>query len=474
MYCKHAFVDYYIINSDTEYSLFIHTKYLNKIQDRLQTVFRFQTRYERKIKCKLELDYRSPKYQNMRYVYDLWDNFCIMCDNASLFVSRSKDFFFSMMLVNHQAFSSVINIVAALWTSFCSFLSVSSEIIMWLIYGIIEFATEVGTCLRIFVVLLWQLFLVFINTIFLVVNAIENFIYLLWNGGVGTVSVLNTSVEILKESWDTACMKGEEFTDAVFFLVVGGFETIGCFVVDIFLYIFRILSSVLNVPYLLRDAIDSCIMMITKTMDYVWVNLTYSKEALFGVAVCMFLHIILTQGIKMSRTLNQRGITFPIFRHHYTNPVPRFDNDSEISDNEEPEGEEERDSSNLTESDNSDSESVDDSETNESDSIMSEITDSDIDLPNYGNYLQPSCRPPTPLINKPLNSTQLEREIERERDKRKCVVCQDHVKTVLILPCKHMCLCVQCANHIVRSTPPDRNVCPLCRTRIHKVMNIYV
>ncbi|XP_014772772.1 uncharacterized protein LOC106871024 [Octopus bimaculoides] len=408
----------------------------------------------------------------MRYVYDLWDNFCIMCDKASLLVSRSKDFFFSMMLVNHQAFSSVINIVAALWTSFSSFLSVSSEIIMWLIYGIIEFATEVESCLRMFVVLLWHLLLVFINMIFLVVNAIENFIYLLWNGGVGTVSVLNTSVEILKESWDTACLKGEEFTDLFFLLVIGGFETIGCFVVDIFLYVLKILSSVLNIPYLLRDAIDSCIMMITKTMDYVWINLTYSKEALFGVVVCIFLHIILTQGIKMSRTLNQRGITFPIFRHYYSHTVARFDNDSEISDNEEP-GEEEHDSSNVTESDNSDSESVDDSESNESDSIMSETTDSDIDLPNYGDSLQQS-RPPTPLINKPLNSTQLEREIERERDKRKCVVCQDHVKTVLILPCKHMCLCVQCANHIVRSSPPDRNVCPLCRTGIQKVMNIYV
>ncbi|GAB1607430.1 uncharacterized protein LOC115227670 [Argonauta hians] len=421
----------------------------------------------------------------MRYVYDLWDNFCGICDKASLFVSKSKELFFSMMLVNHQAFSSVINFLSSAWTSVSSFLSVSSEVIMWLIYGIIEFISEVGTCLISFVLLLWQLFLVFINAIFLVVSAIENFFSMVWNGGVGTVSVVNTSVEVLAESWRRARYKGEEFTNSFFSLIIGGFETIGCFVVDVFCYIFHTLSYVLTLPYLLGDTLDYCIHTITATMDYLWVQLTFSKEAIFGVAVCLFLHILLTQGIKMSRTLHERGITFPIFRSHRNPSAGRIDvefSDDEGHEEADDEDDNEEHDSNISESeDNSYTESYDETET---DSLGSEISDSDIelynplqqdaiDLPNHGDSLQPS-RPPTPLINKVLNNTQLEREIERERDKRKCVVCQDHVKTVLILPCKHMCLCIECANHIVRNAPPDRNVCPLCRTRIQKVMNVFV
>lgn len=66
------------------------------------------------------------------------------------------------------------------------------------------------------------------------------------------------------------------------------------------------------------------------------------------------------------------------------------------------------------------------------------------------------------------------REMERERDKRMCVVCQSQIKSVLILPCRHMCMCVLCADHIVRSRAVVRRVCPLCRAKIAKVMNVYV
>ncbi|XP_059178612.1 uncharacterized protein LOC131957828 [Physella acuta] len=72
------------------------------------------------------------------------------------------------------------------------------------------------------------------------------------------------------------------------------------------------------------------------------------------------------------------------------------------------------------------------------------------------------------------NQEEFIREMEKERDKRKCVVCQDEIKSVLVLPCRHMCMCVVCANQIVRSQLVGRRVCPLCRSKITKVMNIYV
>ncbi len=63
---------------------------------------------------------------------------------------------------------------------------------------------------------------------------------------------------------------------------------------------------------------------------------------------------------------------------------------------------------------------------------------------------------------------------ESESLMRKCVVCQDQPKTVLVLPCKHMCLCIDCAHTIATSRNRARRVCPLCRGRIQTVMNVYL
>jgi RING finger protein 26 len=112
------------------------------------------------------------------------------------------------------------------------------------------------------------------------------------------------------------------------------------------------------------------------------------------------------------------------------------------------------------------------SQTFSSDESENEI---DIQLPiNEGGYSLRSRSSTPSRVVKGMNPEDFEREIERERDKRKCVVCQDLNKSVLILPCRHMCLCVGCANHIVRSRFIERRICPLCRTRIERVMDVYV
>ncbi|KAJ8300143.1 hypothetical protein KUTeg_021662 [Tegillarca granosa] len=82
-----------------------------------------------------------------------------------------------------------------------------------------------------------------------------------------------------------------------------------------------------------------------------------------------------------------------------------------------------------------------------------------------------------PFFSRPETKQQdpdeLAREVEHEREKQKCVVCQDEHKSVLILPCRHMCLCVNCGNKIARSRNVDRRICPLCRQRIRTIMNVY-
>lgn len=100
----------------------------------------------------------------------------------------------------------------------------------------------------------------------------------------------------------------------------------------------------------------------------------------------------------------------------------------------------------------------------------------EIQLPPVDSHYTLLHRCSTPsLVSKGINSPEdFHREMEREQDKRKCVVCQNLIKSVLILPCRHLCLCVLCANQIVSSGTRARRVCPLCRSKITKVMNIYV
>lgn len=49
-----------------------------------------------------------------------------------------------------------------------------------------------------------------------------------------------------------------------------------------------------------------------------------------------------------------------------------------------------------------------------------------------------------------------------------CVICQSNPKTVLFLPCKHCCACKECCLN------PDFNfLCPICRCKIEKSVEIY-
>ena len=55
-------------------------------------------------------------------------------------------------------------------------------------------------------------------------------------------------------------------------------------------------------------------------------------------------------------------------------------------------------------------------------------------------------------------------EIGQHKEQRLCIICQEHEKSVVLLPCRHMCLCESCSLH-------DQLVmCPLCRRAIaHKI-----
>lgn len=50
---------------------------------------------------------------------------------------------------------------------------------------------------------------------------------------------------------------------------------------------------------------------------------------------------------------------------------------------------------------------------------------------------------------------------------RLCVICQEHEKSVVLLPCRHMCLCDKCASMEAVTS------CPLCRRNIDHKINVF-
>ena len=69
--------------------------------------------------------------------------------------------------------------------------------------------------------------------------------------------------------------------------------------------------------------------------------------------------------------------------------------------------------------------------------------------------------------------TALERisEEKTRRDKaaeqKLCVVCMENQPTVVLMPCKHLCLCGEC------SQSPTMKKCPMCRKSIENRLEIY-
>mmetsp|Transcript_47852 Transcript_47852/g.35073 ORF Transcript_47852/g.35073 Transcript_47852/m.35073 type:complete len:221 (+) Transcript_47852:206-868(+) len=57
-----------------------------------------------------------------------------------------------------------------------------------------------------------------------------------------------------------------------------------------------------------------------------------------------------------------------------------------------------------------------------------------------------------------------------DETQRECVICYTTTKDTVVLPCRHMCLCIQCSQIVRMQT----NKCPICRTQVSSFMQIKI
>ena len=63
----------------------------------------------------------------------------------------------------------------------------------------------------------------------------------------------------------------------------------------------------------------------------------------------------------------------------------------------------------------------------------------------------------------------LESELAKCTDAGLCNVCMEETKSIMIVPCNHLCMCPECASSVLKVDP----ICPICRTPATGTIRVY-
>eukprot|EP00800_Vazella_pourtalesii_P019018 TRINITY_DN6314_c0_g1_i1.p1 TRINITY_DN6314_c0_g1~~TRINITY_DN6314_c0_g1_i1.p1 ORF type:complete len:250 (+),score=29.00 TRINITY_DN6314_c0_g1_i1:148-897(+) len=85
-------------------------------------------------------------------------------------------------------------------------------------------------------------------------------------------------------------------------------------------------------------------------------------------------------------------------------------------------------------------------------------------IPEFSTHTRPAEPTGERIRRRRLRST--------NNEDGKCVVCFINQKCMLIRPCNHACLCIDCAKLLVEES--DLKECPLCRGNIIRIERIYI
>lgn len=65
-------------------------------------------------------------------------------------------------------------------------------------------------------------------------------------------------------------------------------------------------------------------------------------------------------------------------------------------------------------------------------------------------------------------------QVEREREDKLCVICQDREKCIMILPCRHLCICYVCQVSLMQMDRAHSRTCPICRKIVKQTIKAYL
>lgn len=411
----------------------------------------------------------------LAYIQTIYDSLGSFALYVYTFIINLVEFNFKAVTVTVETFQDII-------TTTVNIFKVINSILSNVISSAFDFLVEIFGLLHALVLVLWK-FMVFLGSVlYSLYQCIEILLHFIAINAVWLFRLCTNGAFSFKEILIKIYNLTSYYAVITFNQITDGISTIGTSGSEGMVTLFKTLKWCLSSFWLNIDSgmmgFAEGVRYVTDTIYYSMIDLIYMKrETYIGLIFCLLVIWILA---NVFRSLKQRGMTFPgiqeNFDAQYARVRPTFGFD--FSDNEDDsEGQNEDDSDITVASSEADDEEVEEYEVDDLTTDDEELSDSDssidIQLPPVNSASYNLRRSTTPCNGGVHTSEDFQKEIEKEKEKLKCVVCQDNDKSVLILPCRHLCLCLSCGNTIARLRNVDRRVCPLCRVRIETIMNVY-